>query len=86
MSNWKNFCIESYLNPADGHWDSKSGFLSFDFLSAATLEKEVDSTGNDQFDNSVILATLKDGLSRPFLPRRVCFGHLTSPPKNCFQI
>ena len=87
MSNWKNFCIESYLNPAGGHWDSKSGFLSFDFLSAATLEKEMDSGGNDQFDNSVILATLKDGLSiRPFLPRRVCFGHLTSPPKNCFQI
>ena len=50
----------------------------------------MDSGGNDQFDNSVILATLKDGLSiRPFLPRRVCFpffGHLTSPSKNCFQI
>ena len=77
------------MNPADGHRDSKSGFLSFDFLSAATLEKEMDSAGNDQFDNSVILATLKDGLStRPFLPRRVCFpffGHLMSPPKTVFK-
>ena len=45
------------MNPADGHWDSKLGFLSFDLLSAATLEKEVDSAGNDQFDNSVILKT-----------------------------
>ena len=48
----------------------------------------MDSAGNDQFDNSVILATLKDGLSRPFLPRRVCFplfGHLMSPPKTVFK-
>ena len=45
VSNWLRFCIESYLNPADGHWDSKSGFLSFDFLSPPTLGKEDESRG-----------------------------------------